>query len=114
MWPDGVLRATVGLTLASIDNHQAKKLADDFDIHPLPPGQSAPIPKLPAEVMERKEEQRVLGLLVDYERLLTQWKEDFAPAMPDKEQTRRVCDAAPQNQQERVKNTSNSLVSRLI
>ena len=63
----------------------AKKLADDFDIRPLPPGQSAPIPKLPAEVMERKEEQRVLGLLVDYERLLTQWKEEFAPATPDTE-----------------------------
>ena len=63
----------------------AKKLADDFDIRPLPPGQSAPIPKLPAEVMERKEEQRVLGLLVDYERLLTKWKEDFAPATPDTE-----------------------------
>ena len=79
----------------------AKKLADDFDIRPLPPGQSVPIPKLPAELSERKEEQRVLGLLVDYERLLTKWKEDFAPATPDKEQTRRVCDAAPQNQQER-------------
>ena len=63
----------------------AKKLADDFDIRPLPPGQSAQIPKLPAEVMERKEEQRVLGLLVDYERLLTQWKEEYAPATPDVE-----------------------------
>ena len=63
----------------------AKKLADDFDIRPLPPGQSASIPKLSAEVMERKEEQRVLGLLVDYERLLTQWKEEFAPATPDTE-----------------------------
>lgn len=63
----------------------AKKLADDFDICPLPPGQSAPIPKLSAEVMERKEEQRVLGLLVDYERLLTKWKEDFAPMTPDTE-----------------------------
>ncbi len=63
----------------------AKKLADDFDIRPLPPGQSAQIPKLPAEVMERKEEQRVLSLLVDYERLLKKWKEDFAPATPDTE-----------------------------
>ena len=63
----------------------ARKLAEDFDIRPLPPGQSAAIPKLPAEVMERKEEQRVLGLLVDYERLLTQWKEEFAPMTPDKE-----------------------------
>ena len=63
----------------------ARKLAEDFDIRPLPPGQSAPIPKLSAGVMERKEEQRVLGLLVDYERLLTKWKEDFAPATPDTE-----------------------------
>ena len=63
----------------------AKKLADDFDIRPLPPGQSAPILKLSVEEMERKEGQRVLGLLVDYERLLTQWKEEFAPATPDTE-----------------------------
>ena len=63
----------------------AKKLADDFDIRPLPPGQSASIPKLPTAVMERREEQRVLGLLVDYERLLTKWKEEYAPATPDVE-----------------------------
>ena len=62
-----------------------EKLAEDFDIRPLPPGQSAAIPKLPDAVIERKEEQRVLGLLVDYERLLTQWKEEFAPATPDTE-----------------------------
>nr|MBQ4455751.1 hypothetical protein [Clostridia bacterium] len=79
----------------------AKKLAADFDIHPLPPGQNAPIPKLPAELLERKEEQRVLGLLIDYERLLMKWKEEYAPVMPDKEQTRKVCDAPPQNQRER-------------
>lgn len=63
----------------------AKKLAADFDIRPLTPGQSAPIPKLSVEEMERKEEQRVLGLLVDYERLLMQWKEEFAPATLDTE-----------------------------
>lgn len=63
----------------------ARKLAEDFGIRPLPPGQSAAIPKLPDAVIERKEEQRVLGLLVDYERLLTQWKEEFAPATPDTE-----------------------------
>ena len=137
----------------------AKKLANDFNIQPLPPGQSAPIPKLPAAVIERKEEQRVLKILIEYERLLEKWKEVFAPATlntetwderfcqairhqipvgyaieclissdPDerkemmetirdmdaaakiedilkngihKEQTRRVCDAVPQNQQER-------------
>ena len=79
----------------------AKKLANDFNIEPLPPGQNAPIQKLPAELSERKEEQRVLGLLIDYERLLMKWKEEYAPVMPDKEQTRRVCDAPPQNQRER-------------
>ncbi len=79
----------------------AKKLAEDFGIRPLPPGQSTAIPKLPAELSERKEEQRVLGLLIDYERLLMKWKKEYAPAMPDKEQTRKVCDAPPQNQRER-------------
>ena len=63
----------------------AKKLAQDFGIRPLPPGQSTTIPKLPAAVIERKEEQRVLGLLVDYERLLTKWKEEYAPTTPDAE-----------------------------
>lgn len=48
----------------------AKKLANDFNIQPLPPGQSAPIPKLPAAVIERKEEQSVLKILIEYERLL--------------------------------------------
>ena len=42
-----------------------KKLANDFNIQPLPPGQSAPIPKLPAAVIERKEEQRVLKILIE-------------------------------------------------
>jgi len=63
----------------------AKKLANDFIIQPLPPGQSAPIPKLPAAVIERKEEQRVLKILIDYERLLEKWKEEFAPSDPKDE-----------------------------
>ena len=63
----------------------AKKLANDFNIQPLPPGQSAPIPKLPAAVIERKEEQRVLKILIDYERLLEKWKEEFAPSDPKDE-----------------------------
>ena len=79
----------------------AKKLANDFNIQPLPPGQSVPIPKLSAAVIERKEEQRVLKILIEYERLLEKWKEEFAPPDPNQEQTRRVCDALPQNQQER-------------
>jgi len=61
----------------------AKKLANDFNIQPLPPGQSAPIPKLPAAVIERKEEQRVLKILIEYERLLEKWKEEFAPSDPE-------------------------------
>lgn len=63
----------------------AKKLANDFNIQPLPPSQSAPIPKLPAAVIERKEEQRVLKILIEYERLLEKWKEEFAPFTPDTE-----------------------------
>ena len=63
----------------------AKKLANDFNIQPLPPGQSAPIPKLPAAMIERKEEQRVLKILIDYERLLEKWKEEFAPSDPKDE-----------------------------
>ena len=63
----------------------AKKLANDFNIQPLPPGQCAPIPKLPDAVIERKEEQRVLKILIDYERLLEKWKEEFAPSDPKDE-----------------------------
>ena len=62
-----------------------KKLANDFNIQPLPPGQSAPIPKLPAAMIERKEEQRVLKILIEYERLLEKWKEEFAPSEPEDE-----------------------------
>ena len=65
--------------------HAAKKLANDFNIQPLPPGQSAPIPKLPAAVIERKEEQRVLKILIEYERLLEKWKEEFVPSDPKDE-----------------------------
>ena len=63
----------------------AKKLANDFNIQPLPPGQSAPIPKLSAAVIERKEEQRVLKILIEYERLLEKWKEEFVPSDPEDE-----------------------------
>ena len=63
----------------------AKKLANDFNIQPLPPGQCVPIPKLPVAVIERKEEQRVLKILIDYEQLLEKWKEEFAPSDPKDE-----------------------------
>ncbi len=63
----------------------AKKLANDFNIQPLPPGQCAPIPKLPDAVIERKEEQRVLIILVEYERLLEKWKEEYALSDPTDE-----------------------------
>ena len=63
----------------------AKKLANDFNIQPLPPGQSAPIPKLPAAVIERKEEQSVLKILIEYEQLLEKWKEEFVPSDPTDE-----------------------------
>ncbi len=57
-----------------------KKLANDFNIEPLPPGQNAAIPKLPAAMIERKEEQHALKILIEYERLLEKWKEKFAPS----------------------------------
>lgn len=63
----------------------AKKLTNDFNIQPLPPSQSAPIPKLPAAVIERKEEQSVLKILIKYERLLEKWKEEFALSDPQDE-----------------------------
>ena len=63
----------------------AKKLANDFNIQPLPPGQSAPIPKLPASIIERKEKQRVLKILIEYEQLLVKWKEEYAPSDPTDE-----------------------------
>ena len=63
----------------------AKKLANDFGIRPLPPAQSAAIPKLTAEFSAQKEEQLVLSRLVNCERTLKKWKEDFAPASPSDE-----------------------------
>ena len=63
----------------------AKKLADDFGIRPLPPTQSASIPKIPAVLSAQKEEQRVLNRLVNCERTLKKWKEDFAPENPSDE-----------------------------
>ena len=63
----------------------AKKLADDFGIRPLPPTQSAAIPKIPAALSAQKEEQRVLSRLVNCERTLKKWKEDFAPGNPSDE-----------------------------
>jgi len=63
----------------------AKKLAADFGIRPLPPAQSASIPKIPPALSERKETLEALRLLTDYEQLLKRWKEEFAPATPDVE-----------------------------
>ena len=63
----------------------AKKLADDFGIRPLPPTQGAAIPKIPAALSAQKEEQRVLSRLVNCERTLKKWKEDFAPENPSDE-----------------------------
>lgn len=63
----------------------AKKLADDFGIRPLPPTQSAAIPQIPAALSAQKEEQLVLSRLVNCERTLKKWKEDFAPENPSDE-----------------------------
>ncbi len=41
----------------------AKKLAADFGIHPLPPAQSAAIPKIPPALSERKETLETVCLL---------------------------------------------------
>ena len=63
----------------------AKKLANDFNIQPLPPGQCAPIPKLSDTIIERKKEQGVLKILIEYEWLLEKWKEEYAPSDPTDE-----------------------------
>lgn len=63
----------------------AKKLADDFDIRPLPPAQSASISQIPAVLSAQKEEQLVLSRLVNCERTLKKWKENFASASPSDE-----------------------------
>ena len=63
----------------------AKKLADDFGIRPLLPEQSASIPKIPASLSAQKEEQLVLSRLVNCERTLKKWKENFAPENPSDE-----------------------------
>ncbi|MBR5345855.1 MAG: DNA primase [Clostridia bacterium] len=60
----------------------AKKLANDFGIQPLTPGQSMPITEAPTACSERKEEQRFLGLLVDYEQLLKEWRRKWDSASP--------------------------------
>ena len=36
-------------------------------------------------VIEKKEEQRVLKILIEYERLLEKWKEEYAPSDPTDE-----------------------------
>ena len=63
----------------------AKKLAADFGLRPLPPGQSAVLPKISPALSQRKETMEALRVLTDYEQLLKQWKEEFAPAAPDAE-----------------------------
>ena len=83
VWPDlkqNTLQFCAWIKMSCYD--AAKKLANDFNIQPLPPGQSASIPKLPASIIERKEEQRVLKILVEYEQLLEKWKEEYAPSDP--------------------------------
>ena len=63
----------------------AKKLASDFGIRPLPPAQSATIPIISAAFSAQKEEQCILSRLVNCERTLKKWKEDFAPENPSDE-----------------------------
>ena len=72
----------------------AKKLAADFGLRPLPPAQSASLPKISPVLSQRKETMEALRVLTDYEQLLKKWKEDFAPAAPDAEAwDQRFCQA---------------------
>lgn len=63
----------------------AKKLAEDFGIGPKPPGQIIPVAKKSSALSEYQEEQRILSLLIHYERFLKKCKDRFAPPTPDTE-----------------------------
>ena len=88
----------------------AKKLAADFGLRPLPPAQSASLPKISPVLSERKETMDALRVLTDYERLLKKWKEEFAPAAPDAEAwDERFCQAV--RRLPRVSHAVDSLLS---
>ncbi len=63
----------------------AKKLAEDFGIGPQPPGQSLSVAKKASALSEYQEEQRILSLLIHYERFLKKTRDRFAPSMTDTE-----------------------------
>ena len=77
----------------------ARKLVEDFHLHPSPSNAAALT--VPAHHIEtiRNWEERCISTLTACERLLRSWKEDYAPPAPESEWNERyiaACNALPQ------------------
>ena len=85
-----------GLTLYQA----ARKLAEDFGLHPSPSNAAAlPVPKHEPVETARNREGRCVSVLTACERLLKSWKECYAPSDPESDWDGRyiaACNALPQ------------------
>lgn len=71
--------------LFSLTPYQAaRKLAEDFGLHPAPDGAAAlPVPKNSPAESACQREGRCVSVLTGYERQLKSWKEHYAPTDPE-------------------------------
>ena len=71
--------------LFSLTPYQAaRKLAEDFGLHPAPDGAAAlPVPKHPPAESARQREGRCVSALTACEQQLKRWKECYAPPDPE-------------------------------
>ncbi len=78
----------------------ARKLAEDFGLHPSPSNAAAlPIPTCQPAESAREREKRCASVLTAYEQLLKSWKECYAPSEPESDWDVRyvaACNALPQ------------------
>ena len=78
----------------------ARKLAEDFGLHPAPDGAAAlPVPTCQPAESAREREKRCASVLTAYEQLLKSWKECYAPSEHESDWDVRyiaVCNALPQ------------------
>ncbi len=78
----------------------ARKLAEDFGLHPSPLNTAVlPVPTRQPVVTARNQEGRCASVLTSYERLLKSWKECYAPSEPESDWDVRyitACNALPQ------------------
>lgn len=78
----------------------ARKLAEDFGLHPSPSNAAAlPVPKYESVETARNREGRCASVLTACERLLKSWKECHAPSDPESDWGARyiaACNALPQ------------------